>query len=127
MMVRRVDVGFTDARHNLLQAIARVQRGEASMFHEPRKPGEADKNLLERGGVTLGDVVLMAKAASAGRASRNYTCAPHDDVGQWPKTNVHILKHINWQGRSWYVKWFYDDVDDLFFISVHPSMTEPSI
>lgn len=122
MMVRRGHVGFTSARHDLLQALFAVQRGEAEVFHDERRPEDDDKNQLKQGTIAIADVVAMVKLAQGGPGGRNYAESDHHDIGRWPGTTVHALLNIKWQGTEWYVKWFFDE-NDLFFISVHEKTT----
>jgi hypothetical protein len=117
-MVQKSDVGFSDAKSALIQALQAVQRGDLQLYHEARD--DPEKNQLMRGIVGIDDVLAMAKSAQGGVNGANYESSPHHDGSG---NIVHVLKHIRWSGGDWYVKWFFSEEQDLWFISVHQKTT----
>jgi len=116
-------VGFTDAKHQLIAALHAYLRGDIGLFHDERANAD-EKNLLEQGTVTVADVIDMARTAGGGPNGQNYGASLHHNLQDWPGVTVHKVTNIQWQGRRWYLKWFFAE-PDLWFISVHSSAPSP--
>ncbi|PHR29325.1 MAG: hypothetical protein COA36_03755 [Desulfotalea sp.] len=98
-------MGFKKEKYEVLK---RLLLG--NYLHEARS-SISEKNLLQTGKVSAETVAKIINKARGG----DYSTSPHHFVDN---IEVHILRKVTYENKSWYIKW-YSLEPDLFFISVH--------
>lgn len=104
-------------RYSVVKAAIVKALREGNVQHEARAGEPETSNLLQVGEVDTAFVAGAILGCPASRASRS---EHHQRVG----VNVWSLRP-RVETVTWYIKFYFDEESEAWFISVHPSRTDP--
>ena len=100
-------------RYSVVKAAIVRALQDGKVQHETRGGQPDENNYLQVGSVEPSFVLRAIRACPASRTSR----AEHH---QRPGVNVWVVRPVI-EGTTWYIKFYFDEESEAWFISVHPA------